>query len=121
MLFAKFRWTGKVLDGADIDRNSKIGRELSSTLITFSKYIQMKNRRGDGANRVRLDLSPAEWALLAAILAPTALECEITEHLSATLDLSDADVSSILERVRQSALKLAKQKMPNVVALMRRE
>ena len=121
MLFAKFRWIGKVLDGADIDRNSKIRRELSSTLITFSKNLKEKNRRGDGANRVRLDLSSAEWALFAAILAPVALECEITEHLSATLDLSDPDVSSILERVRHSALKLAKQKMPNIVALMPRE
>ena len=121
MLFAKFRWIGKVLDGADIDRNSKIGRELRSTLIPFSKYLQEKNRRGDGANRVRLDLSPAEWALLAGILAPVALECGITKHLSATLDLSDADVSSILERVQQSAIKLAEQKMPNVVALIPRE
>ena len=121
MLFAKARWTGKVLDGADIDRNSEIGLELSSTLITFSKYIQEKNRRGDGANRVRLDLNPAEWALLAAILAPTALETEIEQHLSAALDLSDDDVSSILERVRQSALKLAKQKMPKLVALMPKE
>ena len=58
MLFAKIRWTGKVLHGADIERNSKTWRELSSTLITFSKYLKEKNRRGDGANRIRLDLSP---------------------------------------------------------------
>ncbi len=51
----------------------------------------------------------SDWSE-AAILAPVALETEIEQHLSAALDLSDDDVSSILERVRQSALKLAKQK-----------
>jgi hypothetical protein len=113
MFFARVRWIGRVLDGAGIDTNSKTGRELSSTLITFSKYCQEKNRRGDGASGVRLDLGPAEWALLAALLAP--VEPKVTEHLSAALDLSDAEVSTLLARVRKAALELAKQKMPNVL------
>ena len=121
MLFAKFRWIGKVLDGANIDKNSKIGQELRATLIPFSKYLQEKNRRGDGANRVSLDLSPAGCAVLAEIFASVSLEGGITKHLSETLELSDADVSSILERVHQSAIKLAEQKMPNLAALMPRE
>lgn len=68
MFFARVRWVGRVLDGAGIDTSSKMRRELSSTLITFSKYCQEKNRRGDGASGVRLDFGPAEWALFAAIL-----------------------------------------------------
>lgn len=116
MFFARVRWIGRVLDGAGIDTSSKTGRELSSTLITFSKYCQEKNRRGDGASGVRLNLGPAEWALLAAILAP--VESKVTEHLSAALDHSDADVSTLLARVRKAALKLAKQRMPDVLATM---
>ena len=68
MFFARVRWVGRVLDGAGIDTNSKTGRELSTTLIKFSKYCQEKNRRGEGASDVRLDLGPAEWALLGALL-----------------------------------------------------
>jgi hypothetical protein len=116
MFFARVRWIGRVLDGAGIDTNSKTEREFSSTLITFSKYCQEKNRRGDGASGVRLDLGPAEWALLAALLAP--VERKVNEHLSTALDLSDADVSTLLARVRKAALELAQQKMPNVLASM---
>ena len=56
MFFARVRWVGRVLDGAGIDTNSKTGRELSTTLIKFSKYCQEKNRRGEGASDVRLDV-----------------------------------------------------------------
>ena len=114
MFFARVRWVGRVLDGAGIDTNSKIGRELSTTLITFSKYCQEKNRRGDGAHGVRLDISPAEWALLAAILAPE--EPKVTEQLSSVLGLSAVDASALVVRTRESALKLAKQKMPALLS-----
>ena len=114
MFFARIRWIGRVLDGAGIDTNSKTGRELSSTLITFSKICQEKNRRGDGASGVRLDLGPAEWALLAAILAPE--ESKVTEHLSSALGLSDVDASALVAKARKAALELAKTKMPDVLA-----
>jgi hypothetical protein len=114
MFFARVRWIGRVLDGAGIDTNSKSGREISSTLITFSKYCQERNRRGDGASGVRLDLGPAEWALFAAILAPA--ESKVTEHLSAALGLSDVDASILVARVRKAALELAKKKKPGVLA-----
>lgn len=114
MFLARVRWVGRVLDGAGIDTNSKTGRELTSTLVAFSKYCQEKNRRGDGAGGVRLNLSPAEWALLAAILA--AVETRVTDQLSAALNLSEADVSTLLAKVRESSLALAKQKMPDVLA-----
>lgn len=116
MFFARVRWIGRVLEGAGIDTNSKTGRELSSTLITFSKYCQKKNRRGDGASGVRHDLGPAEWALLAAIVVSD--EPKVTEHLSTALGLSIADISAILTRVQQAALELAKRSMPNILASM---
>ena len=119
MFFARVRWVGRILDGAGIDTSSKTGRELSSTLITFSKYCQEKNRRGEGASGVRLDFGPPEWVLLAAILA--SVETKVTEHLSEALTLSDAEVSTILARVRKAALDLAKHKMPDIVASMSNE
>ncbi|MBI3596363.1 MAG: hypothetical protein HY203_04330 [Nitrospirae bacterium] len=114
MFFARVRWIGRVLDGAGIDTSSKTGRELSTTIISFSKYCQEKNRRGDGTNGMRLDLGPAEWALLAAILAPE--ESKITAQLSAALGLSHTDASALVTRTRESALKLAEQKMPALLA-----
>jgi hypothetical protein len=114
MFFARVRWVGKVLDGAGIDTNSEPGRELSSVLITFSKICQEKNRCGDGAGGVHLDLGPAEWALFAAIFAPE--EPRVTKHLTSTPGLSDVETSSLLARVRKAALELAKTKMPDVLA-----
>jgi hypothetical protein len=46
------------------------------------------------------------------------VERKVNEHLSTALDLSDADVSTLLARVRKAALELAQQKMPNVLASM---
>lgn len=114
MFFARVRWIGRVLDGAGIDTNSKTGQELSSTLIKFSKHCQEKHRRGDGASGVRLDVGPAEWALLAAIFAPE--ESKVTEHLSSALGLSDVETSALVARAREAALELAKIKMPDVLA-----
>lgn len=114
MFFARVRWVGRVLDGAGIDTNSKTGRELSTTLITFSKYCEEKNRRGDGAQGVRFDIGPAEWALLGAILAPE--EPKVTAQLSAVLGLSAIDASALVARTRESALKLAEQKMPALLS-----
>ena len=114
MFFARVRWVGRVLDGAGIDTNSKTGRELSTTLIMLSKYCQEKNRRGGGARGVRLNLGPAEWALLAAIFAPE--EPKVTAQISAVLGLSDADASALLGRTRESALELAQRKMPDLLS-----
>ena len=80
MFFARVRWVGRVLDGAGIDTNSKTGRELSTALLKFSKYGQEKNRRGEGARGARLDLGPAEWAVLGAIFAPE--DPRVAEHIA---------------------------------------
>jgi hypothetical protein len=112
MFFARVRWVGRVLDGASIEVHSKTGRALSTILITFSKYCQEKNRRGDGA--MRLDVGPAEWALLAAILAPD--EPKVCAQVSALLGLTVIDISGLLARTRDSALKLAEQTMPRLLS-----
>ena len=114
MFFARVRWVGRVLDAANIDNHSKTGRELSTILIAFSEYCQEKNRLGDGARGVRLDIGPAEWAILAALMAPE--EPEVTAQLSAVLGLSAIDASALVGRTRESALKLAEQKMPALLS-----
>lgn len=114
VFFARVRWVGRILDGAGIDNHSKAGRELSTTLIAFSKECQEKNRRGDGANGVRLDIGPAEWALVAAIFAPEVPT--VTARLSAVLGLSAIEISTLVARTRESALKLAEQKMPAILS-----
>jgi len=113
MFFARVRWIGRVLDGAGIDTNSKTGKELSSTLITFSKYCQEKNRRGDGAGKVRRDFGPAEWALMGAILAP--VEPQVGRQLIGALGLTPAEATKLLSRVRASALELAEQWKPGLL------
>lgn len=119
MFFARVRWVGRVLDGAGINTSSKTGRELSTTLIMFSKYCQDKNRRGGGATGVRLHLGPAEWAVMAAILAP--VEPKVTAHVCAVLGLSDADASSLLAQTSQSARELAQRDMPDLLSSMARD
>lgn len=114
MFFARVRWIGRVLDSAGIDIYSKTGRELSTTLIAFSKYCEEKNRRGEGASGVRFNIGPAEWAVLAAILAPE--KSEVAAQLSAVLGLSIADASALVARTRVSALKLAEQEMPALLS-----
>lgn len=114
MFFARVRWVGRILDGAGIDNHSKTGRELSTTLIAFSKECQEKNRRDEGANGMRLDVGPAEWALLAAIFAPEVPT--VTAQLSATLGFPAIEISALVARTREAALKLAEQKMPTLLS-----
>ena len=118
MFFARVRWVGKVLHGAGIDTKSKTGRELSTTLIWFSKYCQEKNRRGEGASGVRLDLGPAEWALLGAILAPE--EPRFTDRVAEVLGLSHSEVVALVARIRESALQLAERELPGLLGLFSR-
>ena len=93
MFFARVRWVGRVLDGAGIDTSSKTGRELSTALLKFSKYCQEKNRRrGEGACGVRLDLGPAEWAVLGAIFASE--DPRVAEHIAEVLALSESDAAA---------------------------
>ena len=113
MFFARVRWVGRVLDGAGIDTYSKTGRELSTTLIKFSKYCQEKHRRGEGASDVRLDLGPAEWALLGAIFAPE--EPRVTNHVGEVLGLSHSEVAALVVRIRESALRLAERELPGLL------
>ena len=113
MFFARVRWVGRVLEGAGIDTNSRTGRELSTTLIWFSKYCQEKNRRGEGASGVRLDLGPAEWALLGAILAPE--ETRVTDRVAEVLGLSHSEVVALVDRIRESALQLAERELPGLL------
>ncbi len=113
MFFARVRWVGRVLDGAGIDTNSKTGRELSTTLIRFSKYCQEKNRRGEGASGARLELGPAEWALLGATFAPE--ERRVTDHVAEEFRLSHSDAVALVARTRDSALQLAKREMPGLL------
>ena len=96
MFFARVRWVGRIIDGAGIGIRSKTGMQLSTTLIQFSKYIQKKNYRGDGAARVRLNMGPAAWAVLAGMLAP--LESDLAARLALALGLSDAEAAVLLER-----------------------
>lgn len=113
MFFARVRWVGKVLDGAGIDTYSKTGRELSTTLVKFSKYCQEKHRRGEGASDVRLNLCPAEWALLGAIFAPE--EPRVTNHVAEVLGLSHSEVAALVVRIRESALQLAERELPGLL------
>ena len=113
MFFARVRWVGRVLDGAGIDTNSKTGRELSTALLKFSKYGQEKNRRGEGARGARLDLGPAEWAVLGAIFAPE--DPRVAEHIAEVLALSESDAEALLARTRDSAIKLAERDLPNLL------
>jgi hypothetical protein len=116
MFFARVRWVGRVLEGAGIETSSKTGRELSTTLIKFSKYCQEKNRRGEGARGVRLDLGPAEWALLGAIVAPE--EPRVTDHVAEVLGLSQSDAVALVARTSESALQLAEREMPGFLPSM---
>ena len=113
MFFARVRWGGRVLDGAGIDTNSKTGRELSTALLKFSKYCQEKNRRGEGARGARLDLGPAEWAVLGAIFAPE--DPRVAEHIAEVLALSESDAEALLARTRDSAIELAERDLPNLL------
>ena len=116
MFFARVRWVGRVLDGAGIDTSSNTGRELSTTLIKFSKYCQEKNRRGEGASDVPLDLGPAEWVLLGAIFAPE--EPRVTDHVAEVLGLSHSEVVALVARIRESALQLAERELTGLLPSM---
>ena len=119
MFFARVRWVGRVLEGAGIDTNSKRGRELSTTLIKFSKYIQEKNRRGEGARGVRLDLGPADWALLGSIFAPE--EPRVADHVSTALGISHSEAIALVTQAKESAVKLVEQEKPSLLPSLRRE
>ena len=118
MFFARVRWVGRVIDGAGIDTNSKTGRELSTALLKFSKYCQEKNRRGEGALGVRLNLGPAEWAVLGAIFAPE--DPRVAEHVAEVLGRSESDAKALLARTRNSAIELADRNLPNLLSCLRR-
>ena len=115
VFFARVRWVGRVLDGAGIATYSKTGRELSTALINFSKYCEEKNRRGDGASGVRLDVGPAGWALLGAIFAP---DSPLADGLEEVLGLPHSEVEVLLTRVRESAVQLAQREFPNLLATL---
>ena len=113
MFFARVRWVGRVLDGAGIDTSSKTGRELSTALLKFSKYCQEKNLRGEGAWGVRLDLGPAEWAVLGAIFASE--DPRVAEHIAEVLALSESDADGFVAQTRNSAIELAERDLPNLL------
>lgn len=119
MFFARVRWVGRVLSGAGIDTNSKTGRELSSTLIKFSKYCQEMNRRGEGALGIRIGLGPAEWAVLGAVFAPE--EPRVADRISQALGLSDSEAAAVLERAKESAIELAARDLPHLLPRLEAE
>lgn len=117
MFFARVRWIGRVLDDARIANTSKVGVELTNTLVAFSKHCEEKNHRGDGADRKPLNLGPAEWAILGAIFAAEVSEAR--DRLSASLGISEEEASVLLATTRESALRIANETMPKVVALLK--
>ena len=116
MFFARIRWIGRVLDAAGIDTASNTGKELTAALVKFSKYCQEMNRRGEGARRERLDVGPAEWALLAAMLAPE--EASVSRHISGALGIPNAEASALIARTRKAALELAEKEKPGLLAIL---
>ena len=112
--FARARWVGRVLNGAGIDARSKTWMELSNILSMFSKHCQEKNRRGDGAGPARPDLGPAEWVLIASICASG--ESRVTDHAAKALGLSQPEVAALLDRIRESAIRLADRERPGLQA-----
>jgi hypothetical protein len=114
MFFAKVRWIGRVLEGAGIDNHSKAGRELTTSLVRFARHFKKMNHRGMGALSKPLDISPAEWALFAAIVAPGINE--VVEYLSAALRTSAANATALLARTSNAALKLAQQEKPALLS-----
>ena len=119
LLFAKARWIGRVLEGAGIDNYSKTGMELSTTLIKFSKFCHQMNQRGEGLLGMRLNLDPAEWALLGSILAPE--EPRVVEHLSTSLRISQAEAMALVTRTSVAAMKVAEEDKPSLLPILRGE